>query len=108
MKLSRASVGFAIRAARDAAGLTLRDLAGLTGISHTLLGRTELGERDVGYLELLAIAEAVKLDELTLREYAKTFERDGLPEQRQIVRDANRLQRLAIEALVADKAAVRR
>jgi transcriptional regulator with XRE-family HTH domain len=100
MKLSRTSVGLAIRAAREAACLTLKDLAALSGVSFSLLSRTELGERDVGYLELLAIAEALRTDELTLREYAKTFEREGLPEKRQMVRDLNRLQRQAIGALI--------
>ncbi len=104
MKLTRESVGLAIRTAREQAGLTLRDLAGATGISHALLGRTELGERDVGYLELLDIAAALRVDEPTLREYAKTFERDGLAgkrqEQRQLARDLNALQREAIGTLI--------
>lgn len=105
MKLTRESVGLAIRTAREQAGLTLRDLAGVTGISHALLGRTELGERDVGYLELLDIAAALKVDEPVLRELAQTFERDGLAarrhEQRQLARDLNQLQREAIKSLVS-------
>lgn len=104
MKLTRESVGLAIRTAREAAGLTLRDLAGVTGISHALLGRSELGERDVGYVEMLDIAAALHVEEAVLREYAKTFERDGLAakrqEQRQLVRDLNALQREAIGTLI--------
>ncbi len=91
----------AVRAAREAVGLTLRDLAAVTSISHALLGRTELGERDLGYAEMLSIALALKTDERTLREFAMTFQRDGVQEARQQMRDLNKAQRRAIEALIA-------
>ena len=100
LKLSRTSVGLAIRAAREAAGLTLKDLAATSGVSFSLLSRTELGERDVAYLEVLTIIETLKIDESQLREYAKTFEREGLPANRQMARDLNKLQRRAIESLI--------
>jgi transcriptional regulator with XRE-family HTH domain len=108
MKLSRPSVGLAVRAAREAAGLTLKDLAGMTEIPVYLLSRTELGERDLGYTELLAVIDAVKIDEIVLRDFAATFERDGVAEKRQVVRDLNELQREAIAALIGTRAGLRR
>lgn len=98
---SREAIGMAVRAAREAAGLTLRDLAAVTSISHALLGRTELGERDLGYAEMLSIAIAVNATEQTLREFAMTFQRDGIQEARQQMRDLNKAQRRAIEALIS-------
>lgn len=112
MKLSRASIGLAVRAAREAAALTLNDLAGLTGLTQSTLSRTELGERDVAFAEVLAIAKAVKIDLEALLTLAETFERDGaatnLAQKRsakdQLARDMNELQRLAIEAAIEARA----
>jgi transcriptional regulator with XRE-family HTH domain len=104
MKLSRTSVGLAVRAAREAAGLTLKDLAGTTGITTSSLSRSENGERDLAFTEVLAIAEALRVDAETLRTLAETFERAGAPEKQsaraELSRDLNELQRMAIEAAI--------
>ena len=108
MKLSRASVGLAVRAAREAAGLTLNDVAGMTGMTQSTLSRTELGERDLAYTEILGIAEVAKIDVEALRTLAETFERDGDAEmhatkqraKNQLAHELNDLQRLAIETAI--------
>lgn len=108
MQLSRISVGLAVRAARDAAGLTLNDLATMTGITASSLSRSETGQRDLAYTEVLAIADALKIDGEALRTLAETFERAGVENnQRQrdaLARDLNDLQRLAIEAAIEARA----
>lgn len=101
-------MGLAIRTSRDAASLTLNDLASLTGLTQSTLSRTELGERDVAFTEILAIAEAVNIDVEALRTLAETFEREGaaanMAEKKsakvQLARDMNQLQRLAIESAI--------
>ena len=106
--LSRAAIGLAIRGAREAAGLSLRRLAAEAGISPALLSRTELGERDVGYVELLSIAETLKIDEQTLRQFALTFERERLPHRQEKIRKLNALQREAVATLIELEALARR
>lgn len=61
MTITRAALGAAVRAARDATGLSIREMATVTNISTTALSRTENGERDVSFVELVAIAKAVRL-----------------------------------------------
>ena len=104
MKLSRASLGLAVRAAREAAGYTLVDLAGATNLSVASLSRTENGLRDVEFAEVVAIAEAVKIDVEMLRSLAEAFERAGATtkskSRSKLTEDLNELQRLAIEAAV--------
>jgi transcriptional regulator with XRE-family HTH domain len=95
--IKREALGMAIRALREASGATVHALASKTGIPQTLLSRTELGERDVGYLELLMIAEAINADEITLRNLAMKFAAHGAVEARQQRRDLNMAQRRAIE-----------
>lgn len=104
MKLSRASVGLAVRAAREAAQLTLNDLAPLAGMTTTSLSRSENGLRDIEFAEAVAIANAVKIEVETLRTLAETFERAGAAKKAQkksdLKDDLNELQRLAIEAAI--------
>jgi transcriptional regulator with XRE-family HTH domain len=108
MKLKRTSVGLAVRAAREAAGLTLKDLAGMTGLTLSSLSRSETGDRDIAFTEVLAIAEALKVDADTLRTLAETFERAGATEKRKqlegLAQDLNDLQRVAIEAAIEARA----
>jgi|GEM_PF-5007669 len=108
MKLSRISVGLAVRAAREAAGLTLNDLAGITGITLSSLSRSETGQRDLAFTEVLAISDGLKVDPETLRSLAETFERAGVTKTQhkrdQLARDLNDLQRLAIEATIEARA----
>lgn len=110
MKLSRITIGLAVRAARAAAGLTLKDLAEPAGMTVSSLSRSENGERDMTFAEISAIAAEVRLGVEDLRTLAETFERDGaatLAEGRKgLARDLNKLQRLAIEAAIEAKAAV--
>ena len=108
MNLTRTSVGLAVRAAREAAGHTLKDLAGLTGISLSSLSRSENAERDLAFTEVLAIASALKIDAETLRTLAETFERAGAAatqtKRDQLSRDLNDLQRIAVEAAIEARA----
>lgn len=94
-------MGLAVRAAREAARLTLNDLAALTGITLSSLSRSENGQRDLAFTEVLEIAKALKVDAETLRTFAETFERAGVSKttlkRDQLSRDLNDLQRLAIE-----------
>lgn len=104
MQISRIALGMAVRAVRDAAKLTLNDLAVATGMTSSSLSRSETGLRDLTFAEVLAIATAVKIDVDTLRSMAETFERAGAEKTRlqrdAFARDLNELQRLAIEAAI--------
>ena len=104
MRLSRVSVGLAVRAAREAAGFTLADLANFTQISVASLSRSENGLRDMGFAEIAAVADAVRIDIEQLRSLAETFERaeSGKTAERRsrLTDDLNELQRLAVEAAI--------
>lgn len=108
MKLSRTSVGLAIRAAREAAGLTLKDLSGLTGIVLSTLSRTETGDRDLAWTELLLVAEAVKIDPSQLHALARSIEERGAAEKQaqrnRLAEDLLELERLGIEAAIEARA----
>lgn len=108
MKLSRTSVGLAVRAAREAAGLTLNDLAGMVQMTTSSLSRTETGQRDLTFSEVAAIATAVQLGVEDFRTLAETYERDGTSSKHeamsQLKRDLNQLQRLAVEAAIEARA----
>ena len=101
-------MGLAVRAARDAAGLTLNDLASIAGMTTSSLSRSERGERDLAFAEVVAIADAAKNDVETLRSLAETFERaDAAKTQSKVTalsKDLNDLQRLAIEAAIEARA----
>lgn len=45
--------------AREAAGLTQRDLAARLGVAQSRIGRIESGQRNVSVLELVAVARAL-------------------------------------------------
>lgn len=111
MKLSRASVGLAIRAAREAAGLTLKDLAGSTGLTLSSLSRSETGQRDTEFAELVSISDAVRISVEDLRTLAETCERQGAAEKQrqrsQLEDELNKLQQLAIEAAIEARAVSR-
>jgi transcriptional regulator with XRE-family HTH domain len=106
MKLSRISVGLAVRSAREAAELTLNDLAKLTGMTVPSLSRSENGLRDLEFAEVVAIANAVKLNLETVRSLAETFEYAGSAEtarkKSELERDLVVLQRSAIEAAIEE------
>lgn len=109
MKLSRTSIGLAVRAARDAARLTLKDLAEPAGMTISSLSRSENGERDMTFAEITAIAAAVHIGIEDLRTLAETFERDGAASiaegRKELARDLSQLQRLAIEATIEARSA---
>ena len=104
MKLSRTSIGLAVRAARNAAGLTLKDLAVPAGMTISSLSRSENGERDMTFAEMTAIAAKVGIGIEDFRTLAETFERDGAASiaegRKELARDLTELQRLAIEATI--------
>lgn len=104
MKLSRTSVGLAVRAARKAANITADTLSELTGIDRSSLSRTENGKRSLEFDEAVTIAAHLHIDVEALRTLAETFEREGATSkrhaQREIEADLNRLQRAAVEAAI--------
>jgi transcriptional regulator with XRE-family HTH domain len=104
MKLSRTSLGLAVRTAREAARLTPAQLVDLAGIDRSALSRVENGIRALEFSEAVAIAEAVGIDVERLRTLAETFEREGVHEkrvaQRDIERELNSLQRLAMKTAI--------
>lgn len=103
MKLSRASVGLAVRAARESARLTLNDLAQMTGITAASLSRSENGLRDIEFVEAVAIATAVKIEVETLRTFAETYELAGVAQKKsELEKDLNDLKRAAIEAAIEE------
>ncbi|MFZ4765149.1 MAG: helix-turn-helix domain-containing protein [Roseimicrobium sp.] len=51
-----------IRSLRDAAGMTQRDLAEALGREHGMVGRIELGERRVDFVEAFAVFQALGAD----------------------------------------------
>lgn len=105
MKLSKISMGMAVRCMRDTAKLTLSQLSEATGIPVSSLSRTENGLRALDFAEAVAICEAVGLDVGALRLLAETFEREGVAEkqraQAQLSKDLNDLQRLALQTAIA-------
>lgn len=104
MKLTRVSLGMAVRTAREAAKLTLNDLAVATGLTQSSLSRSEIGQRDLAFTEVLAIAEVLNIGVSELRDLAETFERSGVSEKTdkrdQLAHDLNELQRAALEAVI--------
>ena len=94
----------AVKFAREKAGLTASDLAGQVGIDRSALSRVENGVRSLDFSEAVAIATAVKIDVEALRTYAETFEREGVDSKRtalrEIEKDLNRLQRMAVETAI--------
>jgi transcriptional regulator with XRE-family HTH domain len=104
MKLRRTSVGLAVKAAREAAGFTLADLAGATSITISSLSRTENGQRDAEFAEIVSITSALRIDVETFRTMAETFERSDaaktLRKMSKLEGDLNDLQRLAVAAAI--------
>lgn len=83
------TIAHAIRSARIASGIRLRDLQTLTGITYSHLCRIERGDRSVPSVQKLdAIAKAIGLDPLRLRAIALA---DGLSQE-----DRQRLASLLI------------
>jgi len=104
MKLTRTSLGLAVRSARRVGQVTLSDLAAATGLTVSSLSRTENGERDLGFGEASLIAEALKIDVETLRSLAEAIERGGAADKKSasagLARDLAELQRVAMEAVI--------
>ena len=101
-------MGLAVRAAREAAGLTLKDLSGITGLTPSGLSRTESGLRDIEFNEFIAVADAVQVSVDELRTLAETMEREGaaqkMTQRNELEEDLNRLQRMAVTAAIALRA----
>lgn len=104
MKLSRIAVGQALRTARDAAGLTLADLAKVTSLNVSSISRTERGERDLTFSEMLEVCEAVKIDNAHFRMLAETFEKHDVASTKgqitSLEADLINLQRAALELAI--------
>lgn len=55
-------LGGAIRATREACGISQENLAHATGIERAHMGRIERGEANISFLNLMKIAEALETD----------------------------------------------
>ena len=60
-KQGRIEFGERLKAAREAAGLSLRELAAESGVDHSNIAQIEKAERDPQLSTILALAEALKL-----------------------------------------------
>ena len=69
--LIRRQLGEQLRAYRTDSGLSLRDVADASGVSHTFLGQIEAGEREPSISALAAISEALGAD-LAVRLFPNT------------------------------------
>lgn len=67
------TIGEHMKDARIAAGLTQRQLAALTNLTHTGIGHYERNDRSPGILVCIALADALNLslDELVGRDFKK-------------------------------------
>ena len=61
MKSDLSRLGARIRALREAAGISQEELANRADLHRTYIGGIERGERNVGVLNLLQIARALKV-----------------------------------------------
>lgn len=87
--LSRRSLGARIAAARRAARLTQADLARAASVDRTALSKIERGHRNVGSLELVRIATA-------LREPVDRLLADGAPSRQRALAELKRRRRAII------------
>jgi len=112
MKLSRASIGMAVKAARKAAGITASKMAKSSGLSTSLISRTEAGLRALEFSEALALTAALNIGMEELRALAETFEKMGVSEKRGTIGDLERdlisLQKLAVETAIGAKQPTRK
>jgi len=61
MKSDLSRLGARIRALRESAGISQEELANRADLHRTYIGGIERGERNVGVLNLLQIAKALKV-----------------------------------------------
>lgn len=67
------ALGLAVRLYRQKAGLSQEGLAELADLHRTYIGGIERGERNVGYMNLVAIASALKVSLAELVRTATNF-----------------------------------
>jgi transcriptional regulator with XRE-family HTH domain len=60
------TIAAAIRSARRVRGVSQDTLARRLGMKQSIISRIELGQRSVSLLELIALAEALRLDPVEL------------------------------------------
>lgn len=82
MKISRTSLALTIRASRKQAKLTLEQVAARTNINLSALSRIELGARDMTVVELVELAEVLKVDIQETLDLAMAFEAAGVTEKK--------------------------
>jgi transcriptional regulator with XRE-family HTH domain len=104
MALSRVSIGLAVRSVREAAVMTLDDLATAVGMTSSSLSRTENGLRAVEFAEVVRLSEVVGLPVEAFLGLAQAFENQGATAKSEkrgkLKADLDRLQREAVEAAV--------
>jgi hypothetical protein len=84
-------------------------------MTQSTLSRSELGDRDLAYTEVLAIADVIGVSAEDLRTLAETYERDGAAEAQaagkvargMLAQDLNALQRKALEVAISARAMAR-
>lgn len=95
----------AVKAARKAAGITASEMATSSGVSPSVISRTEAGLRALEFSEAVALAATLNIGVEDLRTLAETFERMGASEKvgaiSRLEQDLLSLQRLAIETAIA-------
>lgn len=57
-----------LKQGRKAAGLTIRNLADMMGIHHSIVGKIETGERRLDVIEFVEYCSVLKLDPHTIIE----------------------------------------
>lgn len=107
MALSRVSIGLAVRSVREAASMTLDELASAAGMTASSLSRTENGLRAIEFAEVVSLAEVAGVSVEAFLDLARSFESHGVAaksdKRGKLKADLDRLRREAIEAAVEAK-----
>jgi len=100
LNTSRTSIGLAVRAARQAARISLTELAKRTDINISALSRVETGLRGLEFVEAIALAKELHVSLDHFKDLANTYEKIGVPEKiiknRQLMNDLRQVHQLAI------------
>jgi transcriptional regulator with XRE-family HTH domain len=104
MKLSRTSLGIAVKTARELQKMTLKDLAVAADLKEYSLSRSENGLRDLEFAEVVAIAQVLHVELAWIINLAENLDRSGVLEatahKSEIKRELFALERELIEAAI--------
>lgn len=100
MNISRTSIGLAVKAARQAAHLSLSELAQKTEINISSLSRVESGLRALDFSEAIVLAKELRVNLDHFKDLAKTYEENGTVEKiiknRDLINALKKAHQLAI------------